>query len=77
MKVHPDLATDLGTPSDNAKTWKFTLKDGLKFEDGTPIDSEVVKFGIERAWDPDGVGSALPEGTHQGAGRLQGPVQVR
>ncbi|TDE58438.1 ABC transporter substrate-binding protein [Nonomuraea mesophila] len=57
-KIVPDLATDTGTPSDDAKTWTFTLKDGLFFEDGTPIDSEAVKFGFSRAFDPEaGIGS--------------------
>ncbi|MGW2850043.1 ABC transporter substrate-binding protein, partial [Streptomyces sp. NPDC001274] len=36
-KVVPDLATDLGRPSKNATVWTYTLKDGLKYEDGTPI----------------------------------------
>ncbi|WP_034483420.1 ABC transporter substrate-binding protein [Actinomadura oligospora] len=57
-KPVPDLATDLGTPSDNAKTWKYTLRDGLKFEDGTPITSKDVKYGIERSFSPDLPGGA-------------------
>jgi peptide/nickel transport system substrate-binding protein len=49
-EVVPDLATDTGTPSDDGKTWTFTLKDGLAFEDGTPITSEAVKYGLERSF---------------------------
>ncbi|NUR84927.1 MAG: ABC transporter substrate-binding protein, partial [Nonomuraea sp.] len=57
-KVVPDLATSTGTPSDDNKTWTFTLKDDLFFEDGKPITSEAVKFGFERAFDPEmGIGS--------------------
>ncbi|WP_433429387.1 ABC transporter substrate-binding protein [Nonomuraea sp. CA-141351] len=57
-KIQADLATDTGTPSDGGKTWTYTLKDGLFFEDGTPINSEAVKFGFSRAFDPEaGVGS--------------------
>lgn len=57
-KIVPDLATDTGKPSDGAKTWTFTLKDGLFFEDGTPITSEAVKFGASRGFDPEaGIGS--------------------
>ncbi|WP_346104922.1 ABC transporter substrate-binding protein [Nonomuraea maheshkhaliensis] len=57
-KVVADLATDTGTPSDDAKTWTFTLKDNVFFEDGTPITSEAVKFGASRAFDPEaGIGS--------------------
>lgn len=43
-----DLATDTGVLSDGAKTWTYKLKSGLKFEDGTPISSKDVKYGIER-----------------------------
>ncbi|MFF3953408.1 ABC transporter substrate-binding protein [Streptomyces sp. NPDC001890] len=49
-KVVPDLATDLGTPSKNATVWTYTLKDGLKYEDGTPITSADIKYGIERSF---------------------------
>ncbi|GJF30012.1 ABC transporter [Kitasatospora sp. NE20-6] len=45
-----DLATDTGKTSDNGKTWTFTLKDNLKFEDGTAITSKDVKYGIERLY---------------------------
>jgi peptide/nickel transport system substrate-binding protein len=57
-KVVPDLATDVGTPSDDAKTWTYHLKDGVKFEDGTPITSKDVKYGIERSFAPELPGGA-------------------
>src|SRR5690606_40616750 len=47
-----DLATDPGTPSDGGKTWTFTLKDGVKWQDGSPITSEDVKWTIERLFAP-------------------------
>ncbi|MFF0741444.1 ABC transporter substrate-binding protein [Streptomyces sp. NPDC004111] len=49
-KVVPDLATDLGRPSKNATVWTYTLKEGLKYEDGTPITSADIKYGIERSF---------------------------
>jgi peptide/nickel transport system substrate-binding protein len=49
----PDLATDLGTPSRGARTWTFRLKDGIRFEDGTPITARDVKYGIERTFATD------------------------
>jgi len=52
-KVVPDLATDTGKVSDDGKTWTYTLKDGLKFADGTPITSEDVKYGVERSFAPE------------------------
>jgi peptide/nickel transport system substrate-binding protein len=49
-KVVPDLATSTGTQSDGGKTWTYTLKDGLKFQDGTAITSQDIKYGIERSF---------------------------
>lgn len=49
----PDLATDTGTPSEDGQTWTFTLKEGLLFEDGTPITAATVKYGLERSFAPE------------------------
>ncbi|MHA5050883.1 ABC transporter substrate-binding protein [Streptomyces sp. SD15] len=49
-EVVPDLATDTGRPSENATVWTYTLKKGLKYEDGTPITSADIKYGIERSF---------------------------
>ena len=48
-KVVPDLAESLGKPSNGGKTWTYTLREGLKYEDGTPITSKDVKYAIERS----------------------------
>ena len=50
MKLVGDLATDTGTMSDGGKTWTFTLKDGLKWEDGSELTVEDVRHGIERGF---------------------------
>ncbi|WP_269853377.1 ABC transporter substrate-binding protein [Streptomyces sp. RPT161] len=52
-KVVPDLATDTGTPSKDATVWTYHLKDGLKYEDGSPITSGDIKYGIERSFAPE------------------------
>ncbi|HEY0486576.1 MAG TPA: ABC transporter substrate-binding protein [Mycobacteriales bacterium] len=49
----PDLATDLGTPSRGARTWTFRLRDGVRFEDGSPVTARDVKYGIERTFATD------------------------
>ncbi|MEW9514935.1 ABC transporter substrate-binding protein [Streptomyces bacillaris] len=49
-KVVPDLATDLGRPNEDATVWTYTLKEGLKYEDGTAITSADIKYGIERSF---------------------------
>ena len=46
----PDLATDLGTPSEDGLSWTFTRRDGVRFENGRPITSRDVKYGIERSF---------------------------
>ncbi|WP_462417691.1 ABC transporter substrate-binding protein [Kytococcus sp. Marseille-QA3725] len=58
----PDLATDLGTVSEDGLTWTFTLKDDLRYEDGSDVTAEDVAYGIKRSF----VGDELPgEPTHQ------------
>lgn len=47
-----DLATDSGTPSDGGRTWTYTLKDDIFFNDGTPITSADVRHTVERLFAP-------------------------
>lgn len=49
LEVVPDLATSLGKPSADAKTWTYTLRKGVKFEDGTEVTSKDVKYAVERS----------------------------
>lgn len=49
----PDLATDTGTSSEGGKVWKFTIKDGVKWEDGKPITCEDFKYGASRVFATD------------------------
>ncbi|MEV5984973.1 ABC transporter substrate-binding protein [Streptomyces sp. NPDC052051] len=51
--VQPDLATDMGKVSADKKTYTFTLRDDITWEDGKPITSKDVKYGIERQWAQD------------------------
>ncbi|MFB7498239.1 ABC transporter substrate-binding protein [Streptomyces sp. NPDC056161] len=52
-KLAPDLATGLAKISDDGKTYTYTLRDGSTWEDGKPITSKDVKYGIERVWAQD------------------------
>jgi len=47
----PMLATGW-TLSPDGKTWTFTLRKDVKFQDGTPFNAEAVKFNIDRLMDP-------------------------
>lgn len=52
-KLVPDAATDTGTVSEDGKTWEFTLKDGVKWEDGKDVTCEDYKYGISRTYAVD------------------------
>jgi peptide/nickel transport system substrate-binding protein len=49
LQLVPDLATSLGKQSDNAKTWTYTIRQGVKYADGTPVTSRDVKYAVERS----------------------------
>jgi peptide/nickel transport system substrate-binding protein len=49
----PDLATDTGTPNADATQWKFTLRDGATWQDGSPVTCEDVKYGVSRTFAND------------------------
>ena len=51
LQLTPGIATSLGTVSDNGLVWTYHLKQGLKFEDGTPVTSSDVKYAVERTYD--------------------------
>ncbi|MET7330506.1 ABC transporter substrate-binding protein [Nonomuraea sp. NPDC005650] len=51
-QIVPDLAESLGVPSDGGKTWTYKLRQGMKYQDGTPITSEDVKYAVLRSMDP-------------------------
>jgi peptide/nickel transport system substrate-binding protein len=57
-KVVPDLATTTGEPSQNATVWTYHLKDGLTYEDGSPITTADIKYDIERSFAPELSGGA-------------------
>lgn len=48
----PGLAAEMPTQV-AADRWRFTLRDGVKFHDGEPLDAGAVVWSIERIADPD------------------------
>jgi peptide/nickel transport system substrate-binding protein len=68
--VVPDLATDTGTPNEDGTEWTYTLKDGIEFEDGTPVTAQDIKYGIERTFAPE-----LTGGLHYHNGLLEGGAE--
>ena len=47
----PDLATDLGTHNEDYTEWTFTIRDGVRYENGDPVTAADIKFGMERSMD--------------------------
>ena len=52
-KAVPDMATAPGQSDSAKKTWSYTLQSGLKWDDGTPITTADIKYGLERIWATD------------------------
>ena len=50
--VEPGLATAWKV-SDDGKTVTLTLREGVKFADGTPLTAQDVKWSLDRARDPN------------------------
>src|SRR5262245_51613163 len=50
MILIPDLATDLGTPNDDYTKWTFTIRPGVKFENGQEVTADDIAFGIKRSF---------------------------
>jgi peptide/nickel transport system substrate-binding protein len=48
-----DLATTTGTPGKDLKTWSFTLREGVRWQDGSPVTCEDVAYGISRTFATD------------------------
>ncbi|GAA2347541.1 caspase, EACC1-associated type [Streptomyces violaceusniger] len=49
----PDLAEKTAEVTDGGKTYTYTLRKGITWEDGSPITSYDIKYGIERVWAQD------------------------
>jgi peptide/nickel transport system substrate-binding protein len=58
MILVPDLATDLGTPNGDFTEWTFTIREGVKYENGQEVTPEDIAFGIDRSFDR----ATFPEG---------------
>jgi peptide/nickel transport system substrate-binding protein len=53
VKIEPDLATALGESNADFTEWTYKLKTGVKWEDGTPVTSKQVKYGLQRVFATD------------------------
>jgi peptide/nickel transport system substrate-binding protein len=44
------MATDLGTASEDLKTWSFTLRDGITWQDGSEVMCADIAYGVSRTF---------------------------
>src|SRR5215213_4935884 len=56
-EVVPGLAEDMPEISDDGLSYKFTLRDGLKYSDGKPVKASDFKSSIERLLEQDSQGA--------------------
>ncbi|HET7430801.1 MAG TPA: ABC transporter substrate-binding protein [Nocardioides sp.] len=77
MILVPDLATDLGQHNDDYTRWTFTIRDGVKFQDGTPVTAKDVAWGMQRCMDaatfPTGPCQYYSNVYFRGGSSYQGP----
>lgn len=50
MQLIPDMATDLGRPNEDNTEWTFTLRDGLKYSDGSDVKAEDIAYAVKRSF---------------------------
>ncbi|QJY49891.1 ABC transporter substrate-binding protein [Pseudonocardia broussonetiae] len=64
-------------PNVDASAWTFTLRDGVTFSDGTPLDAEAVKANFDRV-PALGIRANLPKGYLTGytGTTVDGPLQL-
>ena len=48
LRIQPQLAADMPAVTDGGKTVTIKLRPNVKFNDGTPMDAEAVKFSLDR-----------------------------
>lgn len=81
----PDMATSVPTGTDQNKTWTYTLKSGIKFQDGTPVTVADIKYSVERVFATDVINGGptylitflCPGGTNKtgGCDKYKGPYK--
>ncbi len=76
LKIFPQLAADLPAFSDGGKTVTIKLRAGVKFNDGTPLTAEAMKFSLDRHREMKG-SSRRSELDHVDAVEVVDPTTVR
>jgi peptide/nickel transport system substrate-binding protein len=51
MVLVPDIATDTGRSNADFTEWTFTIRDGVRYENGNHVTADDVAYGIKRSFD--------------------------
>ena len=76
LKIFPQLAAELPAFSDGGKTVTIKLRTGVKFNDGTPLNAEAMKYSLDRHREMKG-SSRRSELDHVDAVEVVDPATVR
>jgi len=71
----PDLATDLGKVSDDGLTWTFTLKDGIKYSDGSAVTAKDIAYAVKRSFAFTDTGPTYQVDFLKGGDKYEGPFK--
>ncbi|WP_314177277.1 ABC transporter substrate-binding protein [Streptomyces winkii] len=76
-ELTPDLAKSKAKITDGGKTYTYELRDGITWEDGKPVTSKDIKYGIERQWAQDVLsgGPIYLKDTLDPDGKYKGPYK--
>lgn len=73
-EVRPKLAESL--QSDDGRIWVLTLRDGVMFSDGTPLDADAVVFNLERHAASDSTSTVRSQFAGVTSIEATGPLEV-
>jgi len=77
MTLVPDLATDLGRHNDDYTRWSFTIRPGVKWENGDAVTAQQVAWGMTRCMDaatfPTGACQSYANVFYKGGAAYRGP----
>jgi peptide/nickel transport system substrate-binding protein len=48
LNIHPQLAAEMPRITDGGRTVTIKLRSGVKFNDGTPLDADAMKYSLDR-----------------------------
>lgn len=77
LELVPDLAKSTAKISDDGKTYTYELREDATWEDGKPVTSKDIKYGIERQWAQDVLsgGPVYVKDTLDPDGKYKGPYK--